>query len=77
MSLCEKPVAFDYLETQRAADLARSKGLKTKLGFTFRYSPGVQYAWSMIQDGFVGQPFFFNGYGRTRNGSTPKRRFAR
>ena len=60
--LCEKPVAFDYRETQRAADLARSKGLKTKLGFTFRYSPGVQYAWSMIQDGFVGQPFFFNGY---------------
>ena len=42
--LCEKPVAFDFRETQRAADLARSKGLKTKLGFTFRYSPGVQYA---------------------------------
>ena len=24
--------------------LARAKGLKTKLGFTFRYSPGVRYA---------------------------------
>ena len=60
--LCEKPVAFDFHETQKAAELALSKGLKTKLGFTFRYSPGVQYAWSMIQDGFVGTPFFFNAY---------------
>ena len=60
--LCEKPVAFDYRDTRRAAELARSKGLKTKLGFTFRYSPGVRYAWSLIQDGFVGRPFFFNGY---------------
>src|ERR1043165_9030026 len=35
--LCEKPVAYDYRDTVRAAELARSKGLKTKLGFTFRY----------------------------------------
>jgi len=60
--LCEKPVAFDFRETQRAADLARRKGLKTKLGFTFRYSPGVQYAKSLIDEGFVGMPFIFNGY---------------
>ena len=60
--LCEKPVAYDFHDTQRAAELARSKGLKTKLGFTFRYSPGVQYAWSMIQEGFVGTPFIFNAY---------------
>jgi len=60
--LCEKPVAYDFHQTQKAAELAQSKGLKTKLGFTFRYSPGVQYAWSMIQDGFVGTPFVFNAY---------------
>jgi predicted dehydrogenase len=60
--LCEKPVAYDFHQTQKAAELARSKGLKTKLGFTFRYSPGVQYAWSMIQEGFVGTPFIFNAY---------------
>ncbi len=60
--LCEKPVAFHYLDTQRAADLAKSKGLKTKLGFTFRYSPGVLYAKSMIDSGFVGRPLIFNGY---------------
>jgi predicted dehydrogenase len=60
--LCEKPVAYDFRETLRAAALADSKGLKTKLGFTFRYSPGVQYARSLIDEGFIGRPFIFNGY---------------
>jgi predicted dehydrogenase len=60
--LCEKPVAYDFRETQRAADMAKRKGLKTKLGFTFRYSPGIQYAKSLIDKGFVGRPFIFNGY---------------
>jgi predicted dehydrogenase len=32
------------------------------LGFTFRYSPGVQYARRLLDDGFVGTPFIFNGY---------------
>jgi predicted dehydrogenase len=60
--LCEKPVAYDYRETRRASAVARKKGLKTKLGFTFRYSPGVQYARSLLDQGFVGRVFFFNGY---------------
>src|SRR3990170_393864 len=60
--LCEKPVAYDFRDTLRAADLAKRKGVKTKLGFTFRYSPGVQYARSLLDEGFVGDPFIFNGY---------------
>jgi predicted dehydrogenase len=60
--LCEKPVAYDFLETRRAAEAAKRKGLKTKLGFTFRYSPGVQFAKTMIDEGFVGTPFIFNGF---------------
>jgi predicted dehydrogenase len=60
--LCEKPVALDFRDTLKAADLADRKGLKTKVGFTFRYSPGVQYAKSLIDDGFVGRPFIFNAY---------------
>src|SRR5215471_13361712 len=42
--LCEKPVAYDFRQTRAAALTAATRGLKTKLGFTFRYSPGVQYA---------------------------------
>lgn len=61
--LCEKPVAHDWEDTQRAAELAEQKDLKTKVGFTFRYSPGIQYAkYLMDEEGFVGEPFIFNGY---------------
>jgi predicted dehydrogenase len=60
--LCEKPVAYDYMETLRAAEFARSKGLKTKLGFTFRYAPSMRYMKELIDDGFVGTPYIFNGY---------------
>src|SRR6478672_8295792 len=59
--LCEKPVAYDFTETRRAAELARSKGLKTKLGFTFRYSPAMRYMKELIDDGFVGTPDIFLG----------------
>jgi predicted dehydrogenase len=60
--LCEKPVHHDARETKRAADLARSKGLKTKLGFTFRFAPAVMYAKDLLDQGFVGEPYVFNGY---------------
>ncbi|HUQ80840.1 MAG TPA: Gfo/Idh/MocA family oxidoreductase [Gemmatimonadaceae bacterium] len=60
--LCEKPVAYDYRDTLRAAALAKQKGVKTKLGFTFRYSPAMQYMKELIDQGFVGTPFIFNGY---------------
>ena len=60
--LCEKPVAFDFRDTRRAADLARSKGLKTKLGFTFRYAPAMRYFRRLVAAGYVGTPFIFNGY---------------
>jgi predicted dehydrogenase len=60
--LCEKPVHRDARQTTRAAQLAASKGLKTKLGFTFRYAPAVMYAKDLIDQGFVGDPYVFNGY---------------
>ena len=60
--LCEKPVAYDFRDTLRASELARSRKLKTKLGFTFRYSPAMQHMKELINKGFVGTPFIFNGY---------------
>jgi predicted dehydrogenase len=60
--LCEKPVAYDSRETRRAAALARDRGLKTKLGFTFRYAPALRYMRELVAQGFVGQPFIFNGF---------------
>jgi predicted dehydrogenase len=60
--LCEKPVAYDFQDTRRAAALARAKGVKTKLGFTFRYAPAMRYMRELVAQGFIGQPFIFNGF---------------
>jgi predicted dehydrogenase len=60
--LCEKPVHPDCQKTRAAAELAAAKSLKTKVGFTFRYAPAIQYAKSLIDSGFVGEPYIFNGY---------------
>ena len=60
--LVEKPVCHDYRDVLRAHELAMSKGLKTKVGLTFRYAPAVMYMFDLIRDGFIGEPFVFNGY---------------
>jgi predicted dehydrogenase len=60
--LCEKPVAHDYRNTWKAHELAESKGLKTKVGLTFRYAPAMMYMRDLINEGFIGTPFIFNGF---------------
>jgi predicted dehydrogenase len=60
--LCEKPVHPDYRSTRQAAELAAAKGLKTKVGFTFRYAPATRFAKELIDAGFVGEPYMFNGF---------------
>ena len=60
--LVEKPVCHDYKDVWKAHELAQSKGLKTKVGLTFRYAPAVMYLFDLIRSGFIGEPFIFNGY---------------
>lgn len=60
--LVEKPVCHDYRDVWRAQRLADSKGLKTKVGLTFRYAPAVQYMFELVREGFIGKQFIFNGY---------------
>jgi predicted dehydrogenase len=60
--LSEKPVAHDFRDVRRAAELAAREGLKTKVGFTFRYSPAVRYMKDMIDAGELGTPFIYNAY---------------
>ncbi len=76
--LCEKPVHTDYRKTRQAAELAARAGLRTKLGFTFRYAPAIQYAKELIDSGFVGEPYIFNGFEQNSqwiDPSTPLRQF--
>ena len=60
--LSEKPVAHDHRDVRRIAGLAAARGLKTKVGFTFRYSPAVRYMKAMIDSGVLGTPFIYNAY---------------
>jgi predicted dehydrogenase len=60
--LCEKPVHRSYRKTLAAAELAAARGLRTKLGFTFRYAPAIRYAKDLIDQGFIGEPYIFNGF---------------
>lgn len=60
--LVEKPVCHDFRDVWRAHELAESKGLKTKVGLTFRYAPAVMYMFDLIRSGFIGEPYIFNGY---------------
>jgi predicted dehydrogenase len=55
-------VAHDFRDTLRAHELGASKGLRTKLGFTFRYGPAMRRMKELIDEGFVGLPYLFNGY---------------
>lgn len=60
--LCEKPVAHNYKKTWEAHKLASRKGLKTKVGLTFRYAPAMIYMNELIKNGFIGEPYIFNGF---------------
>ena len=60
--LCEKPVCHDYRRTWRAHERAQARGLKTKVGLTFRYAPAMQYMHELIRQGELGELFIFNGY---------------
>ena len=60
--LVEKPVAGDFHRVRELSDLAKAKGLKTKVGLTFRYAPAVQYMFDLVREGKIGTPWLFNGY---------------
>ena len=60
--LVEKPVCHNYQDVWKAHEIAQAKGLKTKVGLTFRYAPAVMYMFELIRSGFIGRPFIFNGY---------------
>ena len=70
--LSEKPVAHDHHDVQRIAGLARAQGLKTKVGFTFRYSPAVRYLKDMLTRGDLGVPYIYNAYEQNSQWLSPR-----
>ena len=59
--LSEKPLAHDAKDAFSAARAAREAGVRTKLGFTFRYSPAIRQLYTWIRDGTLGEIFHVHG----------------
>lgn len=60
--LCEKPLGHHIGETRELYHEARKRKLVTHMGFTFRYSPAVQYMRDLVRDGFVGEVYHLQGF---------------
>lgn len=59
--LSEKPLARNAADAFRAARAAREQGVRTKLGFTFRYSPAVRMIRDWIAEGRFGEILHVHG----------------
>lgn len=60
--LSEKPLAEAAADAFRAAQAANARGVRTKLGFTFRYSPAMRRLRAWIADGTLGDIFHIHGF---------------
>lgn len=59
--LSEKPLARDAASAFEAARRARERNVRTKLGFTFRYSPAMRQLKRWVEDGTLGEIFHVHG----------------
>jgi predicted dehydrogenase len=60
--LCEKPLHTEAGPAFAAAAAATARGVRTKLGFTFRYSPAIRQLKAWIADGTLGEIFHIHGF---------------
>lgn len=60
--LSEKPLATEAASAFGAARAADAKGVRTKLGFTFRYSPAIRQVKEWVEDGTLGEIFHIHGF---------------
>lgn len=60
--LSEKPLHTEAAPAFDAARKADAKGVRTKLGFTFRYSPAIRQIKRWIDDGTLGEIFHIHGF---------------
>ncbi|MBI1415643.1 MAG: gfo/Idh/MocA family oxidoreductase [Limimaricola sp.] len=60
--LSEKPLHTLAAPAFDAAARAEAAGVRTKLGFTFRYSPAIRQIKAWIEDGTLGEIFHIHGF---------------
>jgi len=60
--LCEKPIAHEAVDAFALDREARAAGVRTKVGFTFRYSPALKQIKRWIVDGSLGEIYHVHGF---------------
>jgi predicted dehydrogenase len=60
--LCEKPIALDARDAFALHREATAKKVRTKVGFTFRYSAALRQVKAWIADGTLGEIFHVHGF---------------
>ena len=68
---CEKPVGATPEETIEIEALARKAGVKSFVGFNYRWAPMVQYAKQLIDEGRLGALTHYRGRFFSMYGSNP------
>jgi levoglucosan dehydrogenase len=59
--ICEKPLARTGEEARTMLDAVESAGVKHMVGFNYRYTPAVQFAKNLIDEGKIGRILNFRG----------------
>jgi scyllo-inositol 2-dehydrogenase (NAD+) len=65
--LCEKPIATNRADGQRAVDVANKNGVRLQIGFMRRYDPAYAAAMKRVEAGEIGEPVIFKSVGRDKD----------
>jgi len=68
---CEKPVGRSTAETLEIEQITRKAGLMSFVGFNYRWTPMVQHAQQLIQEGRLGKLTHYRGRFFSMYGSNP------
>jgi scyllo-inositol 2-dehydrogenase (NAD+) len=65
--LCEKPLATNRADGQKALQAVAKAGVRFQVGFMRRYDPAYAIAMKRIEAGEIGEPVLFKSVGRDRD----------
>jgi len=65
--LCEKPLATNRADAQKALKAVANAGVRLQVGFMRRYDPAYAAAMKRIDAGEIGDPVLFKSLGRDRD----------
>lgn len=57
---CELPMAVSTAQAQEMYDIAKEKGLRSKVGYQHYFEPACLHMAELVQAGFIGQPLTFS-----------------